>query len=344
MGNILKNISAGIVTLALKIGPKILTVVAKFAKIGKFGFAVISMASYAYLFTWKFAIMIMVLLLVHEYGHIFAMKRCGLKTKGIYFIPFLGAAAVTEEMFKSRRDEAYIAIMGPIFGFALSGITLVLYIITHDALFGAAAGWMAMVNLFNLLPINPLDGGRIMKSIAFSINSKFGYVFLAIGMVVSIILIFWAGIILFLFLLIIGSLEFIVEYMTRNENMVIKRCIKDIDKIFEKNRPVEVQHAIDNVKGILSDEKVEPIARINTVISIGEKFRDEDDSIDFHTGGLSLAISPMLERFDHMPKMTTRGIVITSISYVGTVVILWALMTYASHIPEVEIARKLFMS
>lgn len=344
MGNMLKNISAGIVTLALKIGPKILTVFAKFAKIGKFGFAVVSMASYAYLFTWKFAIMIMVLLFVHEYGHILAMKRCGLKTKGIYFIPFLGAAAVTEEMFKNRRDEAYIAIMGPIFGFVLSGITLVVYIVTHNALFGAAAGWMAMINLFNLLPINPLDGGRIVKSIAFSVNSKFGYRFLAIGIIVSIILTFWAGIILFFFLLIIGSLEFVFEYFNRNENMVIKRCIKDVDKIFEKNRPVEIQHAIDNVKGILTDEKVDPVARINTIISIGEKFKNEDDSIDFHTGGLSLAISPILERFDHMPRMTTRGIVTTSIVYIGTVVILWALMTYASHIPEVEIARKFFMS
>ena len=247
-------------------------------------------------------------------------------------------------MFKSRRDEAYIAIMGPIFGFALSGIALVVYIVTHNALFGAAAGWMAMINLFNLLPINPLDGGRIMKSIAFSINSKFGYIFLAIGIVASIILIFWAGIILFLFLLIIGSLEFVFEYVSRNENMVIRRCIKTVDDIFEKNRPVEIQHAIDNVKGILSDKKVDPIVRINTIVSIGEKFKDEDDSIDFHTGGLSLVISPLLERFDHMPRMTSRGIVITSIVYVGTVAILWALMTYASHIPEVEIARKFFMS
>jgi Zn-dependent protease len=372
----LNNISAGITTLVLKIGPKILTIVAKFAKIGKFGLAAVSMVSYAYLFTWKFAIMIMVLLLVHEYGHIWAMKRCGLSVKGIYFIPFLGAAAVTEEMFKSRRDEAYIAIMGPIFGFALSGIALVVYIVTQNALFGAAAGWMAMINLFNLLPINPLDGGRIMKSIAFSINSKFGYIFLAIGIVASIILIFWAGILLFLLLLIIGTLEFIFEFLIRNENIVIKRCIKDVDKIFDKNRPVELQRAVDNVKGILSDKKVDPIVRINTIISIGEKFRgegeniksilsdekldlvtrvnsvtsieekfrDEDGIIDFHTGGLSLAISPLLKRFDHMPRMTSRGVVITSIAYVGTIVMLWVLMTYASHIPEVEIARKFFMS
>lgn len=347
----LRNIGAGIVTLALKIGPKILTVVAKFAKIGKFGFAVISMASYTYLFSWKFAVLIMVSLFVHEYGHILAMKRCGLKTKGIYFIPFLGAAAVTEEIFKSRRDEAYIAIMGPIFGFVLSGITLVVYMITNNALFGAVAGWMAMINLFNLLPINPLDGGRIMKSIAFSTNSKFGYVFLVIGMVASIILILWAKVILFLFILLVGLLDFSFEYVTRNENMVIYRCIKNIDKAYEENPKGEMKCAVDNIKGILSDKKIDPITRINTIISMGEKFASNTDEFyknnnvdDFYTGGLSLTVSPHLKRFDNMPRMTGRGIVITAIAYIGIAAILWVLMTYVSHIPEVDIARKFFMS
>lgn len=347
----LKNISAGIVTLALKIGPKILTVVAKFAKIGKFGFAVISMASYTYLFSWKFAVMIMVLLFVHEYGHIWAMKRCGLKTRGMYFIPFLGAAAVTEEMFKSRRDEAYIAIMGPIFGFVLSGIMLVVYMITNNALFGAAAGWMAMINLFNLLPINPLDGGRIMKSIAFSTNSKFGYIFLAIGLVVSIILILWVKIILFLFILLVGLLDFSFEYVTRNENMVINRCIKKIEKTYKENPQGEMKCAVDNVKSILSDKKIDSTIRINTIISMGEKFVSNTDEFyknnnvdDFYAGGLSYAISPYLERFDKMPRMTGRGIAVTAIVYIGTAAILWALMTYVSHIPEVDIARKFFMS
>lgn len=355
MGKMIKNISAGIVALVSKVGPKILTAVAKFAKIGKFGLAAISMASYTYLFTWKFAVMIMVLLLVHEYGHIWAMKRCGIKTKGIYFIPFLGAAAVTEEAFKSRRDEAYIAIMGPIFGLVLSGISLFVYMVTKDTLFAAAAGWMAMINLFNLLPINPLDGGRIMKSIAFSVNSKLGYRFLIVGIMLSVILTFWAGIILFVFLLIVGTLDFVFEYKRRNANEVIKTCIKEIDKIFARNPPDEMRQAVDNVKSILSDKKVDPIARINTIISIeekfnntiisiGEKFDNSNNNIDYYTGGLSHIISPILKRFDHMPRMNAKGIVITTVSYIGTAAILWAVMTYVSHVPEVEIARKFFMS
>lgn len=341
------KIHPGILALGAKVGSKIIPIIIKFAKflkIGKLGLAVGSMASYIYLFTWPFAIMVMISLFIHELGHIIAMKRCGLKTKGIYFIPFLGAAAVTDEMFKSRRDEAYIAIMGPIFGLALSGIVLIIYMVTQNALFAAVAGWMAMINLFNLLPISPLDGGRIMKSITFSTNSKLGFMFLAAGIVVLIILTFWAKIILFFILLLIASLELFFEYKTRNENEIINRSLRDIDKVFSENPPDQIKHAVTNIKNILLDEKKEPAARINKIISMGNKLTDQNSDIDYDTRMISHVISPVLVRFDAMPKMTTRGIVIAAIVYIGTCVVLWALISYVSHIPEVEIARDLFMS
>lgn len=259
------KIRAGMIALIGKLGPKLLTVGIKFAKaakVGKMGLVVGSMATYAYLFTWQFAVMIMASLFFHEYGHIWAMKRCGLKTKGIYFIPFVGVAAVSEGTFETRRNEAYIAIMGPIWGFGLAIVTLMGYYYTGNALFAAAAGWMAMINLFNLLPINPLDGGRIMKSIAFSIDSKIGLIFLIIGIIISIFLTFWAGLILFFILLLIGSLELFFEF----------------------------------------------------------------------------------REYEIYPPMTKKGIIISTVIYVIVIAVLWALMSYISHIPEVDIARQVFMS
>ena len=203
------NASAGLITLGLKIGSKILFSLAKVVKVGKGGLAITSMAAYSYLFTWQFALMVMVSLFVHESGHIWAMKKCGLKTKGIYFIPFMGAAAVSEEMFKSRRDEVFIAIMGPIWGFLLAIVMLMVYIFTGDPMYAAVAGWMGMINLFNLLPINPLDGGRIMKSITFSLNSKLGLVFLFFGLLLSTLIMIWFGIWLFAILIVLGALELV---------------------------------------------------------------------------------------------------------------------------------------
>lgn len=211
----------GLFALAIKVGPKIIGVLAKLAKglkVGKVGLAGASLASYAYMFTLEFAAMILLMLFVHESGHVWAMKRCGVKTQGIYFLPFVGGAAVADEEFPSRGAEVFIAIMGPIWGFALALLAGLVYVATENPLFAAAASWMAMVNLFNLLPINPLDGGRIMKSIAYSVHSRIGLVFLFMGILASGFLAFKVGLGLFVILLIVGVLELVFEYKRRTEH------------------------------------------------------------------------------------------------------------------------------
>lgn len=295
------RITAGMMALAAKLGPKLLTIVVKFAKVGKMGLAIGSMAAYTYLFTWQFAVVIIVSLFFHEYGHIWAMKRCRLKTKGIYFIPFMGAAAVSEEMFKTRRDEVLVAIMGPIWGFVLALATAAIYFITGNAFFAAVAGWMAMVNLFNLLPINPLDGGRIMKSIAFSINSNVGFIFLGIGIIVSMILTLWVGLILFSILLFVACIELFFEFKRYSKKEELARIVKETKEA-----------------GNVELEK-----EVNKILSKYPSIKDE------------LAIPP---------TMTVKGIVISAISYIIIVGVLWILMTDMNHIPEVSIARELFMS
>jgi len=206
------RMSAGLIAIMTKVGFKLLSVMIKFAKIGKVGMAVGTMATYSYLFTWQFALVLMVSLFVHENGHVWMMKRCGMVVKGIYFIPFVGAAAVAEGDFPSPKDEANIAIMGPIWGLILVVFTIFVYKITGSAFFGAVAGWMAMANLFNLLPISPLDGGRIMKSIAFSIGSTTGLAFMLIGIIIFMTITIWKGIVLFAALLIIALMEFVFTY------------------------------------------------------------------------------------------------------------------------------------
>ncbi len=206
------RMSAGLIAIMTKVGFKLLSVMIKFAKIGKVGMAVGTMATYSYLFTWQFALVLMVSLFVHENGHVWMMKRCGMVVKGIYFIPFVGAAAVAEGDFPSPKDEANIAIMGPIWGLILVVFTIFVYKITGSAFFGAIAGWMAMMNLFNLLPISPLDGGRIMKSIAFSIGSNTGLIFMMVGIAIFMAITIWKGIVLFAALLIIALMEFVFTY------------------------------------------------------------------------------------------------------------------------------------
>ena len=214
------RIYAGLIALAFKTGPKVfsaLGTLAKSLKLGKVGLAATSVAAYSYLLSWEFAVLIMVALFVHESGHIWAMKRSGLKTKGIYFIPLLGAAAVSDGEFPSRRTEAFIALMGPIWGLAFAAVTGGVYFFVQEPVLAAAAGWMAAINLFNLLPVSPLDGGRVFKSIAYSTSSWLGLVFLILGVLVSGFLACGLGMGLFVLLMIVGIIDLLVEYRRRVE-------------------------------------------------------------------------------------------------------------------------------
>lgn len=179
------------VALAIAFGPKLfklVTVALKSAKATKVGLGVASMAAYTWLFTWEFATLIMVSLIIHEYGHIWAMRAVGIPTKGIYLIPFVGGAAVSERAFKNRMEEQFVAIAGPIFGLAQACFLYLLYLVTDLTLLGAAAGWVALFNVFNLLPIPPLDGGRIVKSATFSIGKTLGLIFMGCGFVGAFLL------------------------------------------------------------------------------------------------------------------------------------------------------------
>jgi putative peptide zinc metalloprotease protein len=130
---------------------------------------------YALLINWKFAIVLMVSLGFHESGHVWAMRRKGIKTSGFYFVPLFGGMAVAEEQCKSFSQQAYIAIMGPIWGAALAALTMAVGILTHNTSCCIIASWMAIFNLFNLLPITFLDGGQIIKTIAVSVSPIKGF-------------------------------------------------------------------------------------------------------------------------------------------------------------------------
>ena len=188
----------------------------KSAKVIKVLFAAGSLAAYSWLFSIEFAIALVLCLVFHEYGHIKAMKYFGLKTKGIYLIPFVGGLALSDDKINTRWQDIVISIMGPFFGLILSIACLVGYWLTDIEILAGLAVFNALLNLFNLLPILPLDGGHVLKSIAFSINSKIGLVVGILGAVFGIYISYHFGLALLGFLLAIGSIEIFFEYKRRH--------------------------------------------------------------------------------------------------------------------------------
>jgi Zn-dependent protease len=178
----LKNTYSGLLLLFGKLGPKLFTILAKMQDMlfmlfkSLFGVKsagiVTSTGLYALLFTWEMGISLMIFLYIHEKGHLWAMDRLGMKHKGMFFIPSLGAAAILESPMQSAKQEAYIAIMGPLWGIVFSLAAALVYIYTHDPLFAAIGAFTAFINLVNLFPIYPLDGGRILKAIAYTADAQ----------------------------------------------------------------------------------------------------------------------------------------------------------------------------
>lgn len=138
------------------------------AKFGVAGIsALISVAVYSFIFGWPFAIGIVVLLFVHEMGHAVVMKLKGIPVGGMIFIPLLGAAVFMRQMPKNAKDEAEVGIAGPIAGALASMVCLWLAQMNHHEflVFAPLAYFGFFINLFNLIPIVPFDGGRVLAAI-----------------------------------------------------------------------------------------------------------------------------------------------------------------------------------
>lgn len=193
----------------------------KSAKVLKVLFAAGSLAAYSWLFSVQFAIALVLCLVFHEYGHIKAMKYFGMKTKGIYLIPFVGGLALSDDKINTRWQDIVISIMGPFFGLILSIVSLLGYWLTDLEVLAGIAVFNALLNLFNLLPILPLDGGHVLKSIAFSINSKLGLVACVLGALLGIYVSYAFGLALLGFLLAIGSIEIFFEYKRRHQSELL---------------------------------------------------------------------------------------------------------------------------
>jgi Zn-dependent protease len=137
-----------------------------FAKIGFTSITVlISIAAYAFIFGWQFAIGIVALLFVHEMGHAVVMKMKGIPIGGMIFIPLLGAAVLMRQMPRNARDEAEVGIAGPIAGALASSVCLLLAQASPDSIWAPLAYFGFFINLFNLIPIVPFDGGRVLAAI-----------------------------------------------------------------------------------------------------------------------------------------------------------------------------------
>ena len=124
------------------------------------GTALVSVAAYSLFFGWWFAAGFVALLFVHEMGHVIALRREGIKASAPMFIPFMGAMITARSLGDNALAEARVGLAGPILGSIGAAVVAVIGQLTGSDLLTALAYFGFFINLFNLLPVVPLDGGR----------------------------------------------------------------------------------------------------------------------------------------------------------------------------------------
>lgn len=163
---------AGTIIALLSKGAK-LTKVASLFKVAKplvmFASMSVSVVAYAFWLGPWLGILFTLLLLIHEMGHVAAMKMKGFATPTPVFIPFLGAAVFAPK-FNDRHEEAFVGYGGPLLGSAAALALFLVYLVipkgTQMATIVLAASYLGVfLNLFNLLPVSPLDGGRVTQAV-----------------------------------------------------------------------------------------------------------------------------------------------------------------------------------
>jgi Zn-dependent protease len=147
------------------------------------GTALVSVAAYSLFWGWEFAAGFVVLMFVHEMGHVIQLRREGVKASAPMFIPLLGAVVMMKSMPDDALAEARVGLAGPILGTAGSAVCLAIGEATNSNFMRALAYVGFLLNLINLVPLTPFDGGRAMAAMAPAMW------FVGLGVMVALLLI-----------------------------------------------------------------------------------------------------------------------------------------------------------
>lgn len=257
----------------------------KFAKFSTVFSMLLSLGAYATIYGWKFGVALIYLLFVHEMGHLWAARRKGIPTSPAIFIPFMGALIGMKELPKNAKDEAYLAYMGPLFGLLSFLPAIPLYMITNEPFWALVILLGSMLNFFNLIPVSPLDGGRIISVVSTKIW--------IVGLVVLL------GYSIF-FKSIMGGFIFIIGCM-------------ELYRIMKRNKPIEeLGYKVDMLKTYLAkfqEEFQETEAVHRTIYMIHHEMnllKQKEKENRLETGERQRIevleyLLPKFEQFDYVP-------------------------------------------
>ena len=163
--NIFQRVGGGIVAAVLAVFKFGWLLIAGLGKASFLFSFLIAIGAYALLWGWRFGVGFALLLLVHEMGHVIQLRREGVKASAPIFIPFLGAFVGMKELPKNAYVEAKVGLAGPVLGTLGAFAVYAAGVQLDSNLLKALAYFGFFLNLFNLIPVVPLDGGRALSAL-----------------------------------------------------------------------------------------------------------------------------------------------------------------------------------
>jgi Zn-dependent protease len=177
------------------------------------GLFVGSSVFFVFILGWRVTAIFMPILIIHELGHLWAMSRFGVKTAGVYFTPL---GAIAPAAFRPDfSSEAWIGIMGPLWGFGSALVALILFVVHPSAVFLMALVIAAILNLFQLIPVLPLDGSRVLRALTGSLKPKASLYLFLIYTGLGILLLLKLNLFMAVVIVVLGWNELVMEFDRR---------------------------------------------------------------------------------------------------------------------------------
>jgi Zn-dependent protease len=126
----------------------------------------VSLGVYWAAFGWWFALGLVVSIYIHEMGHVAALLRYGVKASAPLFLPGVGAIVRLQQSLGDPRQDARVGLAGPIWGLGAAAAAYGVSLALDSPRWAAIAQFGALINLFNLMPLGTLDGGRAFRSLS----------------------------------------------------------------------------------------------------------------------------------------------------------------------------------
>lgn len=208
---LLKRFGAPLVALGILLAKfkSVLLLALKVKFLGTALTMIVSIGAYALLFPLWFAVGLVALIWVHEMGHVIQLRREGIKASAPMFVPFLGAFVAMKQMPKDALAEARVGLAGPVLGTLGALAAMGIYALSPSPLFLGLAYVGFFLNLFNLMPMLPLDGGRAVGALSPA--------FWLVGIVGTVALLFVIPNPIIILIALLGGMELWRRWKTRND-------------------------------------------------------------------------------------------------------------------------------